>query len=161
MSTTTQVEQLATQIESVSDDLITTVEGCSDEQLRLTTEREQWPVAVVAHHLAMTYGSLAEMFAGMAADESFRLEFSADQLNESNAQHAREYANVGKQETLDLLRANRPVFAQQIRNLDDGQLDRTAGIVGGNELTVGQMIEGAGIYHTADHLESIRETIAG
>lgn len=161
MSTTTRVEQLTEQLEAVSNDLIATIEDCTDEQLRRTTEREQWPVAVVAHHLAMTYGSLAEILAGLAADETFRLELSANQLDEGNAQHAREYANVGKQETLERLRANRPTFLQQLRNLDDQQLNHTAGIVGGNELTVLQMIEGAGIYHTADHLQSIRETIAG
>lgn len=160
MSTTSQVEQLATQLEGVSDELIATVEGCTDEQLRLTTARERWPVAVVAHHLAVTYGAIADLLAGMAADQSFRLELAEGELDENNARHAREYASVGKQETLDLIRANRPTFVAQIRNLDDGQLDRTAGIVDGNELTVLQMIEGAGIYHTADHLESIRETIA-
>jgi hypothetical protein len=160
MSTTTHAERLAQQLESVTTELIETVEGCTDEQLRLTTAREQWPVVVVAHHLAVTYGALAEIFAGLAADESSRLEFTADQINEGNAQHAREYANVEKQETLDLLRANRPTFLAQIRNLDDQGLYRTAGIVGGNEVTMLQMIEGAGIYHTADHLESIRETIA-
>ena len=95
----------------------------------------------------------------MAADQSFRLELADGELDVNNARHAREYANVGKQETLDLIRANRPTFVAQIRNLDESQLDRTAGIVDGNELTVLQMIEGAGIYHTADHLESIRETI--
>ena len=109
----------------------------------------------------MTYGALAEMIAGLVADETFRMEFSEDQLDENNAQHAWEYADVGKRETLERLRANSPVFLAQIRNLDDDQLDRPIGIVGGNEMTVTQLIEGAGIYHTADHLESIRETIGG
>lgn len=160
MSTATQAEQLALQFEGITNELITTIEGCTDEQLRLTTTREQWPVVVVAHHLAVTYGSLAQLLTGLAADETFRAEISTEQLDERNARHAREYASVGKQETLDRLRENRSAFLAQIRNLDDAQLNRTAGIVGGNEMAVNQMIEGAGIYHTADHLESIRETLA-
>ena len=40
------------------------------------------------------------------------------------------------------------------------KLDRVAGVFGGNEMTVNQVLEWVVIGHTADHLGTIRGTLA-
>lgn len=160
MSSSTQAAEYATRFEAVSDEFIATVAECSDEQWRRTTAAEQWPVAVVAHHLGEVYGFFSQTFAGPAPAGQAPMPLSAEFIDQNNARHAREFANVGKQETLDLLRANQAALAQTIRGLDDERLGSTAMTFDGNGLSVAQLVEGAMIAHTQEHLASIRATIA-
>ena len=59
------------------------------------------------------------------------------------------------------LHAVAAAIAQQLRGLADEGYDRIAGTFGDNELTVGQVAEFVVIGHTAEHLGSIRATLAG
>lgn len=68
--------------------------------------------------------------------------------------------SIDKPETLDALRTNRATVAQRLRSLGDEQPDRTAGVFGGRELSVSQVVEGIVIGHAEVHLASIRATIA-
>ena len=81
-------------------------------------------------------------------------------VHRSNAQHARDFAAVGKPETLDALRAHGAAIAELLRSLGDDHLDRTAGVFGGRELSVAQVVERIVIGHAREHLASIRATIA-
>jgi hypothetical protein len=85
---------------------------------------------------------------------------SAEFIDANNARHARQFANVGKQETLALLRENRAALARSIRNLDDAQLERTMVTFDGHGMSVADMVQGAMIGHTQEHLASIRATVA-
>jgi hypothetical protein len=161
MSKATQASQYAMEFETVSDEVILTVTGCSDEQLRRTTDREGWPVVVVAHHLAMVYGFFNGALTALADEAMTPMRLTAEAIDENNALHAREYASIGKTETLDALQVNRDSFAQTLRALDDEQLQRTVVIFGaGVERTAAQVVQIAVIGQTRDHLASMRETIA-
>jgi hypothetical protein len=160
MATNTQAAQYARQFEAVSETFIATVAGCSDEQLRRTTAAEHWPVVVVAHHLGAVYGFFGQTLAEPAPADQEPMPFTAEFIDENNARHAREFANVGKQETLELLRENRSVLARSIRGLDDVDLERTMVTFDGHGMSVADMIHGAMIAHTEEHLASIRATIA-
>jgi uncharacterized damage-inducible protein DinB len=161
MSKATQASVYATQFEAVSDEVITTVTDCSDEQLRRTTAREGWPVVVVAHHLAVVYGFFNGVLAALADEAMTPVTVSAEAVDENNARHAREYATVGKAETLDALRASRGSFAETLRALDDEQLLRTIVVYpDGTERSAAQVVQIAVIGQTRDHLASIRDTIA-
>jgi uncharacterized damage-inducible protein DinB len=160
MSNATQAAQFATLFEAVSDELIATVADCSDEQLRRTTASEEWPVAVVAHHLATVYRFFNGVLAGLAAEEMSPMAFGTEDVNRNNAQHARDFAAVGRPEALDALRTSRATLAQTLRSLGDEQFDRTAVVFEGNDLSAAQMVQFAIIAHTQEHLASIRATVA-
>jgi hypothetical protein len=157
---TTQAEQLTTRFEALNDEIIAAVTACTDAQWRESCAVEGWSVAVVAHHIAEVQQAFARMVGRLAAGETFTPGSSMDQVHESNAQHARDYAAVGKPETLEALREGRDTIAGLLRGLDDAELDRIAGVFGGNELSVAQVVEYVVIGHAAEHLASLRATIA-
>src|SRR5215210_2581451 len=99
-----RVQVLAAEFERANDELIATVEDLSDAQWRTRCEGEGWSVAVIAHHVAVGHAAIAEMLRLAARGEARRLSF--EQLHERNARHAEEHADVGKAETIDLLRRN-------------------------------------------------------
>jgi uncharacterized damage-inducible protein DinB len=161
MSTTTQTEQLAIQFETLNGEVIELVQGCSDEQWRRTTIAEGWSVAVTAHHIAVVHAVFIRLVKRLARGETFSPAASIDDVHQANAQHARAFAEVGKQETLEALRTNGNALGQQLRSLNDEQLGSVAGVFGGNELTVEQVVQNIVIGHPQGHLASIRATLAG
>ena len=58
MSQRSQV--LANQFEQASQEMIATVERCSDAQWTTKTSGEGWSVGVVAHHVAQGHEAIAE-----------------------------------------------------------------------------------------------------
>ena len=161
MSTTTRVEQFVKQFEAVNDELITLVEGCTEEQWRGPCLNEGRSVAVVAHHVALVHGGFTGLVDRLAGRETYSPSISLADVDEINAKHARDNAAVSTSETLDLMRTNGAVLAERLHNISDDQLDHTAGEFGGNELSVTQVIEYIIIGHPASHLASIRATLAG
>lgn len=155
-----RVEQIATQFEGLNDQVMATVMACTDEEWRRPTASEGWPIGVVAHHIGMVHGDFARILERLAAGETFSPTSSMDAVHERNARHARDHADVGKPETLDRLHANGAVLAQLLRSFHDEDLDRTAGVFGGRELSVGQVIELIVIGHVREHLASIQGTLA-
>jgi len=83
-----------------------------------------------------------------------------EEVNAINAQHATDFATVGKQDVLDRLRASSAAGTEQLRQLDAADLERTAGVFCGHELTIAQLMEWIFIGHAAEHLASIRAAIA-
>jgi len=117
-------------------------------------------VGVVAHHIATVEGTITGFFRELSTGEQASLHLSAEATDRTNAEHTREFATVGKAETLDLLRANGTSVADAIAALDDAQLEQGAGIFGGHELRVAQVIELALIGHFRGHLANIRASFA-
>lgn len=152
--------QLAAQMDAVTRDFIGVVESCSPEQWTRTTSGEQWPVGVVAHHVAVSYPAFGELVQTLAAGGQTIPLISAEQLHEGNAQHAREFAHAGKAETLELLTNDGNALVGAIRGLSDEQLSITTGIFFGGEMSLTQIIERILIGHPASHLASIRATLA-
>lgn len=158
---TTRVEQLAAQFAAVNHELSALIIGCTDEQWRQPCVDEARAVGVVAHHAAVVQHAFTGMVATLVAGETYTPNTAMDVIDQLNAQHARENAQVWKEETLGILRASEATIAQQLRSLDDAQLDRVAGVFGGHELTVAQVVEMVVIGHAGAHLASIRATVAG
>lgn len=145
-------------ITSVNDEITTAIEGCTDEQWRRVTAAEQWPVGVVAHHT----GAVQQVFAAVleALETGAPVpQFSAEDVDLNNAKHARDFAGVGKPETLTFLRTNGSALVKATRQLTEERLTKTAGSFGGFELTVAQLLEFAVIAHLNEHLGSILATI--
>jgi hypothetical protein len=115
---------------------------------------------VVAHHVAVSYPAFNQLVLALAAGVQTIPLVSAEQLHEGNAKHAREFANAGKQETLDLLQNDGDALVETIRGLSDEQLSITTGIFFGGEMSLTQIIERILIGHPVSHLASIRATLA-
>ena len=157
----TRVEEAAARFEAINGELIAAVEGCSDEQWRQPCVDEERAVGVVAHHVAIVYPAFARMVGVFAAGETYTPGSGMDKIHEMNAQHAKEQAGIGKAEVRDLLRTNGAAIGVALRGLREEQFDAVAGVFGGNELSVGQVVEYVVVGHTREHLGSVRATVGG
>jgi uncharacterized damage-inducible protein DinB len=148
-----RVDALVHQFELANKELIATVERCSDEQWKTKTAGEKWPIGVVAHHVAQGHEPIAGIILTAATGKPMP-PLTMDQLNEINAQHAKDYANVTKVETLALLAKAGSAAASTVRGLTDEQLDRSRELMGGT-MTVQRMIEQILIGHVREHQGNI------
>jgi hypothetical protein len=78
-----------------------------------------------------------------------------------NAAHAREHANVGKKEALDLLQKNSREAAAGVRKMSDEQLDRSApfSLSFGAPMTAQFVIEDHPLRHAWHHLARIKAAL--
>ena len=159
--TATRAGALATRLEAVNDDIITLVTDANDEQWRRQSTSEGWSVGVLAHHCAQVQGFFAGVMAGAEEKEPSPTTLTTQVVEENNALHARDFADVGKSETLDALRAHGAAAVRHTRTLTDERFDQTAVVFDGQELNLAQVVEFALINHLNEHLASMRATIAG
>ena len=157
----TRADEVAARFEAINGELIAAVEGCSEGQWRQPCVNEERAVGVVAHHVAIVYPAFARMVGMFAAGETYTPGGGMDDIHAINAQHAQDQAGIGKAEVLDLLRANGAAIAEQLRGLGDERFDAVAGVFGGNELRVAQVVDYVVIGHTREHLGSVRATLGG
>ena len=92
-------EALAKQFEAKAKEAAAFLETLSDADWKKVTQAEKWPVGVTAHHLAGSYDRVPDIARGLAAGQSFG-NFTRVMLDQMNAQHAKDFANVTKAETL-------------------------------------------------------------
>jgi hypothetical protein len=157
---TTRAGRLAAQFAAVNDEVIALVRECTDAQWRQSCAGEGWPVGVVAHHIALVHGDFIGLVAALAAGETRSPGSSMEEVHQSNARHARDFAAVGKPETIEPLRTHGAAIVGLLCRLGDEQLDRTAGVFGGRELSVAQVVEWIVIGHAREHLASLNATLA-
>jgi uncharacterized damage-inducible protein DinB len=147
----------ASQFEALNNEMIAAVEQCSDEQWQQKTQSEGWSVGCTAHHLAGGHGPIAGFVQAIATGSEIP-PITMEMIDAGNAQHAQEFANPSKQETLEMLRSSGANAASMVRGLSDEQLDRTATLplMGNQAVSAEQMIQMVLIGHVKEHLESIR-----
>jgi uncharacterized damage-inducible protein DinB len=146
---------LAERFEQANQELIVTVERASDAQWQTKTAGEGWSVGVVAHHVAVSHPGIAGLVRKIASGEPVPA-MNAEMFAKDNAEHAIQYANTTKADTLGLLRQNGTAAAATVRALGDAELDRTGGSMG---MTSAQVIERILIGHIHEHHGSIRKAI--
>ena len=151
---------LAAEMERANDALVTTVEQIPDAQWQAITVAEGWPIAVTAHHVAMSYPSLRRTVATVAASGS--VVATSATLDEANAHHAATFRDVSKAETLAALRHNGTELVSFLGGLTDAQLEATGHVplLGDAPVSVEQVIERLVLRHCEVHLVSIRKTIS-
>jgi hypothetical protein len=151
--------RLADDFRAVFDELVGIVERCGDEQWRSVPSNEQRSVAVLAYHVAVTQDAFYGITERLAAGETYSPTVGMDVIDRLNAEQAREHAGVEKSVVVETLRAQAEAGERQIRALTGEDLSRGAGVYGGNELTVGQVVEWITIGHAREHLGSIRSAL--
>jgi len=143
---------LADRFKAFNNELIAFVKNCSDEDWRRVCPGEQWPVGVVARHIAAShYGalSLAKM---MVAGENLP-ELTEGVIDQLNSKHAERHRNCTKDEVLKTLRENGTSVAEYVAGLGDTDLDRTGHIAAaGGDMTTEQLIANIIIRTGGEHL---------
>jgi hypothetical protein len=158
LMTATQTD-IAADYRSLLDKIITAVEGCSAEQWQTVTAPEGWSVGVVAHHVATTQQFMIHLLENVIAGSNTLTQVTMEQVHAGNAQHAREFANVGKAETLTMLRDDSSRTVALIAQLTNDQLDAPAAQFDGHSVSLSQCIDSVAINHFREHLASITEAI--
>ena len=86
--------------------------------------------------------------------------FTPAMLEDMNAKHAAEHANVTRAETLALHKKGAAAAAAVVRGLSDAELDRSGTVLTGMPaMTTQQVVENILINHVKEHLTSIRATL--
>jgi hypothetical protein len=152
-----RAEALAGRIREGAEALAAYSEGLDDRQWALPLPGDGRPVGVVVHHVASVYPievQLAQTLASGAPIEGV----SSIVIAEMNAGHAVEHAGAGRPETIDLLRANAAVAAEQVAQFSDEELDSAAAVSlnGDAPLTAQFFIEDHALRHSFHHLAKIR-----
>jgi hypothetical protein len=114
----TKADALATRSEQACRDFASTIQGMNDRAWNSTTSEEGWTVAAVAHHAAGSSGPIS-MMAQAAATSAAMPTLTMDTLDQMNADHAKQYANVSREDTLALLHETTAPAAAIIRSLSD------------------------------------------
>ena len=137
-------------------EVIAFVENCSDENWGKICSGENWPVGVVARHIAAGHYS-AFGLAKMIVEGKQLPELTNETIDQGNAEHAKKHANCTKDEVLGILRENGSSVAEYVAGLNDADLDRTSNLpaVGGT-ISVQQFIENVLIHSGTEHLTNMK-----
>ena len=137
---------------------VATLEGLGDADWHKVTAADSWPVGVTAHHFAGALEPISQLIDGLVARRPGTL--SRPGLDARNAQHAKDFADCTKAETIALLRKGAARASSAIRGLTDAQL-ATSGTVLTDlpQMTVEQLIGAALLSHVEEHFGSIRATV--
>lgn len=151
---------LAERIEIGAANLAEFAERLSDGEWQAEVPGDGRTVGVIIHHVASAYPLEIELAQILASGEPIT-EATKEVVDEMNAKHARDYAAVGKQETLKLLHNNSRVAANRVREFTDEMLDSAAPVsLNANApLTAQFFIEDHALRHSFHHLARIKEAL--
>lgn len=151
-----QIDEFIAQFQANNAEYVAVVSGCSDDDWARAGADDERTVGVIAFHMATVQGGLSGLIGAVVAGKPTNAPGSIEEIDKMNADHARNHATVDQEEVVNALSASGQAFVTQLRRLSDEDLDRSVGVLVGNELTIGQVIQFAVIGHQREHLESIR-----
>jgi hypothetical protein len=157
----TRSEALAQRIEEGARSLEAYARGLSDAQWQTVVPHDGRRVGVVVHHVASMYPIEIHLATEIASGKPV-VGVTWEAVAGINAKHSQEHAAVGKQETIELLRANSRAAAEAVRALADEQLDRAmpVSLNADAPLTAQFFIEDHALRHSWHHLAKIKAAIA-
>ncbi len=154
-----RAEALAAKFEAVNGDVIATVEAATDEQWATTCVVEGWSVGVVAHHIGEGYPLIARLIQALGSGAEVP-SWTIDKIDQSNKEHAAQFATVTKEETLKALRSGGSAAASVVRSLSENQLVRRGEVLAGAPaMTAEQVIENVMIGSVTGYHASIKKSI--
>ena len=127
---TARGETLARQFETKVQEATSVFERLSDADWKKLTAAENWPVGVVAHHIATSHEGIGGILKALA-DGKPGPNIPKEALDAMNATHAREHANCTKAETIALHKKNAAAAAAMLRGLGDAALDQRGPVLAG------------------------------
>ena len=154
-------EAFAKQFEAKVEEATTLLEKLTDADWKKTTAAEKWTVAVTAHHLASSYEPATHIIKTIAAGQALP-HFTREILDAMNAQHAKEFADCTKAETIALHKKAAAAAAAAVRGLSDGELATTGTVFTGMPpVSAEELVKRILLGHVDAHFGSIRTTIGG
>jgi hypothetical protein len=117
-------------------------------------------IGVVVHHVASVYPLEIELAQQVAKGEVVE-GLTMDVINKMNAEHAKKFDGVTKEETIELLKQNSVAAATAIRALSDDELDQAVpvSLYANALLTCQFVLEDHAVRHSFDHLGRIRAAL--
>ena len=151
---------LAERLEEGARALANLANTLTDEEWQLPIPHDGRKVGVVVHHVASMYPIEIEIAQKAARGEPIA-GVTWDIVHSINARHADEFADVTKEEAIDLLRRNSHVAASAIRALNDEDLDRAVQLSLNDHapLTCQFVLEDHAVRHSYHHLAVIRAAV--
>ena len=156
-----RAQVLAQRVAEGHQELIYFIEGCSDADWNTICPKEKWSVGVVIHHVASVLPVEIDLTKVLASGQSIT-GVTMTEVSQNNAQHAKEYINCNKEETLELLKRNSAMAVSAIQELSDEELDKTATVSlhWDTPLTTQYFIEDHPLSHSYHHMSNIRAALA-
>jgi len=151
-------ETLAKQFEAKAQEATSVIEKLSDADWKKVTSAEKWSVGVTAHHIASAHQGIGGIMKAIADGKSGP-NIPLDALHQMNAQHAKDFANCTKSETLELHQKNAAAAAATLRGIDDAAFDRSSTVFTGAPAMSAAQMAGILSSHIDEHLGSIKATV--
>lgn len=117
-------------------------------------------IGVIIHHVASVYPIELQLARTLASGQSIE-GVTPDVVNKMNAEHAKKFDGVTKEETIELLVQNSTAAAVAIRALTDAELDQAASVSLNSHapLTCQFLLEDHAVRHSYHHLARIRAAL--
>jgi hypothetical protein len=117
-------------------------------------------IGVVVHHVASVYPIEIQLAQTVAKGEGIE-GLTAEVINKMNAEHAKKFDGVTKEETIELLKQNSTDAAATIRLFTDAELDQAApvSLYANAMLTCQFVVEDHAVRHSFHHLGRIRAAL--
>lgn len=155
-----RAEMLADRLLEGANSLANYAEGLSIAEWNKPVKGDGRNIGVVVHHVASVYPVEVELAEVIASGKAIT-DVTKEVIDRMNAEHAEKYANVGKDETLELLKKNSSDAADKVRRLSDADLDNAESVsLNSNApLTTQFFIEDHALRHSFHHLAHIKNTL--
>jgi hypothetical protein len=155
-----RAEALASRMEQGIDALIAFANTLTETQWQTPVPKDGRKVGVVIHHVASVLPLEVQLAQQMAKGQAIA-GVSWDDVHAMNAGHAKDNANVTKQEAIDLLRKNSTAAAAAIREFTDAQLATAAtnSLYADAPLTSQHMLEDHAVRHCYHHLAKVQGAV--
>ena len=158
---TTRSNALAERLEQGALALAELASSLTAEEWNTPIPHDGRTIGVVVHHVASVYPieiGLAQTIAGGMPVTGV----TPQDIDNMNAAHAKENAQVSKEDALELLRKNSAAAAAAIRELSDEELDRatTVSLYSDAPLTSQFVLEDHAVRHSYHHLGRIERALS-
>jgi hypothetical protein len=154
-----RANDLASRLESVTEEMIATVEGMSDQQWMATCPADGRQVNVIVDHVSSTIDAVMPL-AGMIQGDQPLPDLTMDMVHAGNAHHAQSAASIGKDECIAKFRTATANAAATIRGWSDADLDKSRDWSLMGPTSSVSLLENVVIGHAQGHLDSIRTVTA-
>ena len=151
---------LADRLERGVQALAAFASALTDAEWQTRVPHDGRPVGVVVHHVASVY-PLEIQLAMTVADGKPITGVTMAAVDEMNARHAAEHADVTRDAAIELLQKNGLAAAAAIRALTDAQLTQAApvSLYADAPLTCQFVLEDHAVRHSYHHLARLRQTV--
>jgi hypothetical protein len=147
--------QLAAELETANDEAIAFVASCGDGQWTTMVAGEDWTVGVVLHHIALGHQQMIDWLGHLRRGEA--IVKTAAEIDDDNARHAVEFADVSRRQTIEALRSHGAALAQLLGGLQPDELTRAASFGPGNGMAVtAEQLAPVAARHCLSHLAAAR-----